>query len=272
MRIHHLNCGTLCPYGGHLVSGERGAPAEIVCHCLLIETAESLVLVDTGMGLEDTRHPWRQLGMPFSVGFRPAADAAETAIERVRGLGFDPSDVRHVAVTHLDLDHAGGLPDFPAAEVHVFEDELAVAVNPSLRDRPRYPRGHFAHGPRWHEHRVEGDDWFGFESIRVIGGVDPEILLIPLAGHSRGHCGVAVREEAGWMLHCGDAYFHRNEMATSPSCPSGLGVFQRAMAADWAARTANQERLRELSRTHGDEVRIFCAHDPVELEREQRRG
>ena len=40
------------------------------------------------------------------------------------------------------------------------------------------------------------------------------------------------------------------------------------MAQDAKARGANQERLRELARGHGDEVRLFCAHDPVELERE----
>jgi glyoxylase-like metal-dependent hydrolase (beta-lactamase superfamily II) len=271
VKIHHLNCGSMCPYGGHLVSGEPGR-AEIVCHCLLIETAESLVLVDTGLGLDDTRHPYRRLGVPFTAGFRVAADAAETAVEQVRSLGLDPADVRHIAATHLDLDHAGGLPDFPDAEVHVFADELEVAVDPSLRDRPRYPRSHFAHGPNWHEHRVEGDSWLGFESVRILPGVDPEILLIPLPGHSRGHCGVAVREGEGWMLHCGDAYFHRNQLATPPSCPPGLRVFQRAMAADNAARLSNADRLRELATTHGDEVRIFSAHDPVELKREQARS
>ncbi len=272
MKIHHLNCGSLCPYGRHLVSGERGVSVELVCHCLLIETADSLVLVDTGMGLEDTRHPYRQLGVPFTAAFRPAADSAETAFEQIRALGFEPGDVRHVAVTHLDLDHAGGLPDFPEAEVHVFETEHGVAIDPSLRDRARYPRGHFAHGPRWRTHAVDGDSWFGFESIRVLPGVDPEILLIPLAGHSLGHCGIAVREADGWMLHCGDAYFHRNDLDPSADCPTGLRLFQRAMATDNAARIANQERLRELASGHGDEVRLFCAHDPVELKREQARA
>ena len=265
--VHHLNCGTMCPYGGHFVSGEPGS-AKIVCHCLLIEAGDSLVLVDTGIGLDDTRHPYRRLGPPFVAGFRVAADPAETALERIRGLGFDPADVRHIAVTHLDLDHAGGLPDFPGAEVHVFATEQEAAVKPSLRDRARYPKCHFEHGPKWHKHRVEGDSWFGFESIKVMPGVDPEVLLIPLPGHSRGHCAVAVRDGAGWMLHCGDAYFHRNEVASPPSCPPGLGIFQKAMAADNGARRSNQERLRELTSAHGDEVRIFSAHDPVEFDRE----
>ncbi len=256
----------MCPHGGRLVSGEGGR-ARIVCHCLLIEAADALVLVDTGMGLEDIRHPNRRLGVPFNLSFRVQSDPAETAVGQIRSLGLDPADVRHIAVTHLDLDHAGGLPDFPAAEVHVFAPEREAALHPRLRDRARYPRCHFDHGPRWRIHEVEGDSWFGFESIRVLPGVDPEVLLIPLTGHSRGHCAVAVRDGSGWMLHCGDAYFHRWEVSDPPGCPPALRAFQAMMAADNGARNRNQERLRELSRNHGGEVRLFCAHDPVELER-----
>ena len=40
------------------------------------------------------------------------------------------------------------------------------------------------------------------------------------------------------------------------------------MAQDDKVRAANQQRLRELARTKVGEVRLFCAHDPVELERE----
>ena len=107
-------CGTLCPYGGKLVSGEGGwTGARIVCHCLLVETADGLVLIDTGMGIGDLRNPYRRLGIPFTAAFRPARDASQTAPEQVRRLGLDPGDVRHIACTHLDLDHAGGSPISP---------------------------------------------------------------------------------------------------------------------------------------------------------------
>ena len=96
-------------------------------------------------------------------------------------------------------------------------------------------------------------------------GVDAEIALIPLDGHSRGHCAVAVRDGDGWLLHCGDAYFNHNEIATPPSCPPALKVFQTAMAVDNAQRRRNAARLQELQRDHGDEIRMFCAHDPHDL-------
>lgn len=270
VRIHHLNCGSLCPYGGRIVTGEGGfTGAEIVCHCLLVEADDALVLVDTGMGVDDLAHRHRRLGIPFTVGFRPQPRVADTALHHVRQMGHDPADVRHIAVTHLDLDHAGGLPDFPEAQVHVFEPEQRAALKRSLRDRARYKPWHFEHGPNWVTHTVDGDSWFGFESVRVLPGVEPEILLIPLPGHSRGHSAIAVRDGEGWLLHCGDAYFNHGEVGDPPSCPAGLRAFQVMMADDRSARAANQERLRELARAHGDEVRLFCAHDPVELRREQ---
>lgn len=37
-------------------------------------------------------------------------------------------DVRHIVLTHLDFDHAGGLDDFPEATVHMLQIERDVAV------------------------------------------------------------------------------------------------------------------------------------------------
>src|SRR4029077_13282903 len=178
--IHHLNCGTMCPRGERLITGEGGLldSAHLVCHCLLVEGAEGLVLIDTGLGLGDARNP-AQLGRLFTTLFRPRALAAETAVSQIRELGFQPGDVRHIVATHLDLDHAGGLPDFPDAEVHLLGDELDAAMNPSWRERTRYVAEHWAHGPHWVRHKVEGDQWLGFDSVRILPGSDAEILLVP---------------------------------------------------------------------------------------------
>jgi glyoxylase-like metal-dependent hydrolase (beta-lactamase superfamily II) len=139
--IHHLNCGTMCPRGARMLTGAGGwlEPARLVCHCLLIEGAEGLVLVDSGFGLDDVRKP-RQLGRAATMLLRPRLSAADTAISQVRELGFDPHDVRHIITTHLDLDHAGGLPDFPDAHVHLLGRELHAALHPSLSERATSPR------------------------------------------------------------------------------------------------------------------------------------
>jgi glyoxylase-like metal-dependent hydrolase (beta-lactamase superfamily II) len=271
MRIHHLNCGSLCPHGRRLVNGEGGLleRGHVVCHCLAIETGDGLVLIDTGFGMEDARKP-RQLGAMVGALMKPRPRAETTALAQIEALGFAAGDVRQIVATHLDLDHSGGLPDFPQAEVHVLSAELEAALHPALSDRMRYIGGaHWRHQPRWVRHEGGGDEWFGFEGIRILPGVDAEVLLIPLLGHSRGHTGVAIRDGGGWLLHCGDAYFDQREMARPPSCPPTLRLFQNITASDNRTRKANQERLRELAATHGDQVRLVCSHDPQELERAQ---
>ncbi len=274
MRVHHLNCGSFCPHGARLVNGEGGwlARARVVCHCLAIEAGDGLVLVDTGFGLEDARNP-RQLGGAFRLLMNPRPREETTALRQLEALGFAAGDVSHIVTTHLDLDHAGGLPDFPGAEVHLLSAELDAALHPQLRDRLRYIDGaHWRHGPRWVRHEGGGDDWLGFEGIRILPGFDTEVLLIPLLGHTRGHTGVAIRQGDGWLLHCGDAYFNHGELNSPPSCPPMMRFFQNLTAVDGRARRANQERLRELAGRHGEEVDLLCSHDPHELEREQSRA
>lgn len=257
MTVHHLNCATLRPHGSF---GGRMTPPSLVAHCLLVERPAGLLLVDTGFGSGDVADP-RRLGRPFVAAMRPALDPAETALAQVQRLGYDAADVTDIALTHLDLDHAGGLADFPRARVHVLGDELEAAIHPRLRERARYVAAQWAHGPRWQRHRVAGDTWFGLQSVTAL---DDDVALVPLRGHSRGHCGVAVRRTGGWLLHAGDAYFSAGEKETPPSAPPGLRLFQAVMAVDDLARRHNQERLRELHAAHGAEVTIFSAHDPQE--------
>jgi glyoxylase-like metal-dependent hydrolase (beta-lactamase superfamily II) len=157
-KIHHLNCATLRPRGA---LGGRVAPTQIVAHCLLVERADGLLLVDTGFGTGDIARPAR-LGRAFVTALRPVLDPAETALSRITALGHRADDVTDVVVTHLDPDHAGGLGDFPRARVHVFAAELEAARHPTLRERPRYLAVQWAHGPQWVTHADAGDDWFGF--------------------------------------------------------------------------------------------------------------
>ncbi len=250
----------------------RGPLAHLVCHCLLIEAETGLVLVDTGYGLEDVRHPFPRLSRAMAGLLNIRFEESETAVRQVQALGFSPRDVRHILVTHLDFDHAGGLEDFPNAAVHVMAAELTAArAAGGLVARNRYRPTQFDEVQDWRLYSVGGERWFGFQSVRELTGLPPEILLVPLPGHTWGHAGVAVQQADGWLLHAGDAYFHHDEMrAPHRRCPPGLRLYQNMMEVDRPARLENQRRLRELSLDPAAKVDIFCAHDAAELGERQR--
>jgi glyoxylase-like metal-dependent hydrolase (beta-lactamase superfamily II) len=276
MRIHHLNCGTDCPIGGALFDGRSLGPlGRIVCHCLLIETdAHGLVLVDTGYGLKDVAHPHRhphpRITLPWRMMLNIRLHEQETAIRQIEALGFTAGDVRHIVVTHLDFDHAGGLEDFPTARVHVMQREYDDATGPHIGivARNRWRTRQLEGVGDWRRYGARGAPWFGFDAVRDLDGLPPEILLVPLPGHTWGHAGVAIRREGDWLLHAGDAYFYRGEMrGARRKCTLGLRAYQRLMEVDATSRMLNQERLRALSVERRCEVRVTCTHDRVELER-----
>ncbi len=260
----------MCPLCERLINDRDGSwrkPGHFVCHCLAIETSHGLVLVDTGLGAHDIREPGRRLGGTYTSIFRPRLSLAETAVSQLAGLGFKPHDVRHIVVTHLDLDHAGGLADFPDAQVHVFKPELEQVLRPGLREKQRFRFCQFDHRPQWAIHEQAGERWFGFEGIRPIPGLPVDVLMIPLVGHTKGHTGVAVKQGDKWLLHCGDAYYHHSQVTQDPCAPGGSMFFQRFIASLPKDRAHNLQRLQELALNHGGEVELFSAHDPVELAR-----
>ncbi|WP_110183036.1 MBL fold metallo-hydrolase [Nocardioides solisilvae] len=259
MRVHHLNCGSM-----------RAGRHPLVAHVLLLETdAAGLVLVDTGFGLADVADPARRLGATRHL-LRPALDPQETAYRQVEALGLDPADVRHVVLTHFDLDHVGGISDFPDARVHVTAEEAQGAVHdPRGRERTRYRPAQWAHGPHLVEHPRTGEGWRGFEAARELTEIASGVVLVPMPGHSRGHAAVAVETDEGWLLHAGDAFFHRGTLDGS-RVPRTLSVAEVALAWDRPQVRANHARLAELAAGGEPDLEIVCAHDPVLLERLRR--
>jgi glyoxylase-like metal-dependent hydrolase (beta-lactamase superfamily II) len=281
MRVHHLNCISGCPLGGIVMDGftTTSLRGRVASHCLLIEAPSSLVLVDTGYGLNDVRDPRSRLAAFFLALMRPEFREEMTAVRQIQRLGFDPRDVRHIVLSHLDFDHAGGLDDFPEATVHLLASEVeAATARKTPLDKARYRPQQWQSRDRWRTYApAEGDTWRGLTSVRQLIGLPPELLMLPLLGHTFGHAGVVVEGATSigeqerldtTLVYAADAYFYHAEMDIHhPHCTPGLAAYQTMMEKDRRLRRQSQYNLRELRRQSGRELTIFCAHDVAEYER-----
>lgn len=254
MKVHHLNCGTM-----------NMPTAPMVCHVLLIETDNGLVLVDSGYGTDDCDDP-RRVG-PSRHMIRAVLSHEETVAHQIERLGFKRDDVRHIVITHLDMDHAGGLSDFPAARVHVTSAEALGAIwAPSRREKIRYRSAQWAHNPDIVEHDPRGEKWRGFAAAKELTDIAPGIALVSLPGHTRGHACVAVDAGHRWVLHAGDAFYHYGTLDGQSPVPRALARMESLFAFDRKAVLANHARLAELYRRKDPDLLIVCAHDPSLLE------
>lgn len=236
MTIHFLNCFTCnARVPAHWQSGTL---------CLLIETNQGLVLVDTGLGQNDYVHRTGVLRTFQAVTIVPM-NPEEAAVRQIGRLGYRPEDVRHIVLTHMHFDHCGGLPDFPHARVHVHRREYeAFMGGPRRWTDLGYVRRHVAHGPQFELYDDTGARWLGFEAVRL--PFEPEMWLVPLFGHTRGHCGVVVRADTGWLFHVADAA----PMGLDESVP---GLLVHLVLGPHAPR------LHEFSAAH-PEVRMTTGH------------
>lgn len=258
IKIHQLNCGTFCPLGAKWFLEDKCK--HTMCRCWLIETPKSLVLVDTGFSTKVLKRLNHSPSRSLQFFGRPLLDPREDAITQIEAMGFKSQDVQHIILTHLDPDHAGGIQDFPHATIHVLKDEWQVANHPQTYiEKMRYEKILWQHGAKWQLHG-EGETWMGLKSITAIPTLGPDILLIPMSGHTLGHTAVAVRNHEGWHLHVGDAIFSRRELQIGHKAPLPLEVFQQFMASDNTRRLQNRNIIQKLAE-RGD-IRITSSHAP----------
>lgn len=247
--IKHIN-------GGFLQKEVNGF--KILCHCLLLGNDNGLILIDTGIGMQDVLNPIERIGKVAieQAGFK--FNAQDTILAQIEKLGFKGDQVKHCVVSHLDPDHIGGLADFPLSEVHISAKEYEDFLN----GENRYRGIQLAHDPILRTYDQFPDNWFGLDAKKLSIDSAFDIYMVPLPGHTLGHCGIAVKQDTKWILYVGDAYYLKAELFTDNHPVSALAEM---MAMDNELRIASLKRLKELALHHNKEIDMFGYHDPTEF-------
>jgi glyoxylase-like metal-dependent hydrolase (beta-lactamase superfamily II) len=247
-KVFHLNCVKIVSPINDNVCG----------HCLLLEENDKLVLIDAGIGLLDILHPQERIGQELidMVGYR--FDESQTAIRQIENLGLDPQKVRNCIISHLDNDHIGGLADLPNATVHVGLEEFENYRS----GNPRYLKAPLSHNPIIKTYQESNHKWFGLEARKISADIETDIYLVPLFGHTLGHCGVAIKIGIKWLFYIGDAYYMRVELKDSTH---PVNVLAKMRADDNELRIATVNKIRNLVNDH-PEIEVFGYHDIEEFE------
>lgn len=247
-KIYHLNAVKIVSPVNDNVCG----------HCLLIqENRDKLLLVDTGIGLLDSLYPNERIGKELveMVGYQ--FEEKQTIIRQIENLGLNPAQVTDCIISHLDNDHIGGIADFPQATVHLSAEELQSYH----AGNPRYLTLPLAHQPTIKTYKATGQTWFGLEARKI--DIETEAYLIPLFGHTLGHCGVALKKaDNTWLFYIADAYYLRDELS-NPNHP--VHALAQARAEDNQARIASLTKVKNIIENH-PEIEVFGYHDINEFE------
>ncbi|MFW2061617.1 MBL fold metallo-hydrolase, partial [Acinetobacter baumannii] len=93
------------------------------------------------------------------------------------------------------------ISDFPHATVHVLATEYNASQLHNFKGKLRYRTNQYKQHRDWNfvEYQ-QGEKWFNLEKVKGFTLFQDEILMVPLLGHSAGHCGIAIKLQNQWLL------------------------------------------------------------------------
>ena len=176
MKLYPILGGLLdCDKGLLLGGAPSGERLVVPVPYFLIEHPQGNVVFDTGMNKACITDPKGTWGRAADF-FRPVYKEDEDIVSQLAKLGYQPSDIRYVVLSHLHFDHAGGNQWLPESTFFLNQGELQAARFPHPATRLGYRKADFDHPLNYQE--IEGEcDLFG----------DGTVVTIPTIGHTPGH-------------------------------------------------------------------------------------
>jgi N-acyl homoserine lactone hydrolase len=168
-----------------------------------IEHPEGVIVVDTGAAAHlkslPRWHPYFQLAVRFDI------EPEQEVGPQLKNLGIGPRDVRTVVLTHLHIDHDGGLAHFPNSRILADAGEIARTAGIKGALLGYLPK----RWPQWFD--PEPLAWqpaaYGpfSRSARLTEAGD--VIAVPTPGHTPDHLSVIVRDGDAQIMLAGDTSY-----------------------------------------------------------------
>src|SRR6266481_1858155 len=160
---------------------------------VLVKHPAGNLLIDTG---SSSHYDLEISGYPFATWLALKALAGQLKPkvplpELLRRIGEDPSKLRWAILSHVHLDHAGGLMDLPHLPVLLTREELQFAANPSVQAGGYVIAAHTQEFPPIAAPTLqfEPTPYETFDESTDLYG-DGSVVVVPLRGHTPGSVGI----------------------------------------------------------------------------------
>lgn len=209
-------------------------------------------LVDTGLHGSVAAKPAENMGRAFSWYAKPRLEGGRDVASQLRERGVEAGEINLVVMTHLHLDHASGMADFPGA---TFVMSAAEWEDATSGGRPLL-RGYVPH---------QYDYAFDYRTVSFTTGVtsystfgrtfdlfgDGSVRLAYTPGHSAGHQSVICRLRDRDLVIAGDVVYTLGQLdkAPGPAKPFDPHTFNRSL-----------QEMRLFARQYPDAL-IIPSHD-----------
>jgi glyoxylase-like metal-dependent hydrolase (beta-lactamase superfamily II) len=175
----------------------------------VIDSSEGIIVVDTGQGthlLETGKslHPYIRWEVAFRI------EREQEIGPQLRALGIGPRDVKRVVLTHLHMDHDGGLVYFPDSEILVAPGELETARGIMGRIRGYLPN----RWPSWFDPKpldLAAEPFGPFVASRRLTQAG-DVVAVATPGHTADHISIIVEDGDTTFFLAGDTSYNEELM------------------------------------------------------------